>query len=62
MLEDTTGVRLLVLKEILLRDTHRQALRDRSKRMEPYQEKHLSYVMWWTKELKDVSWEEAFRR
>ncbi|MGI8384169.1 DUF3291 domain-containing protein [Robertmurraya sp. P23] len=41
---------------------HHQALRDRSKWMEPYQEQHLSYVVWWTKELKDVSWEEAFKR
>jgi hypothetical protein len=41
---------------------HKEALRDRSKWMEPYQEKHLSYVVWWTEELKDVSWEEAFKR
>jgi len=41
---------------------HRQALRDRSKWMEPYQEKHLSYVVWWTEKQKDVSWEEAFKR
>ncbi|MCI2256141.1 DUF3291 domain-containing protein [Domibacillus sp. PGB-M46] len=41
---------------------HRDALRDRSKWMEPYQEKHLSYVVWWTEKLKDVSWEEAFKR
>lgn len=41
---------------------HRQALQDRSKWMEPYQEKHLSYVMWWTENLRDVSWEEAFKR
>ncbi|KKK36824.1 hypothetical protein WQ57_17350 [Mesobacillus campisalis] len=41
---------------------HRQALQDRSKWMEPYQEKHLSYVVWWTKQLKDVSWQEAFKR
>jgi hypothetical protein len=30
--------------------------------MEPYQEKHLSYVVWWTEEVKDVSWQEAFKR
>jgi len=41
---------------------HRQALRDRRKWMEPYQEKHLSYVVWWTDKVKDVSWEEAFKR
>jgi Domain of unknown function (DUF3291) len=41
---------------------HKQALRDRSKWMEPYKEKHLSYVVWWAEELKDVSWEEAFKR
>jgi Domain of unknown function (DUF3291) len=41
---------------------HRQALRDRSKWMEPYAEKHLSYVVWWTERVKDVSWQEAFKR
>lgn len=41
---------------------HRQALRDRSKWMEPYPEKHLSYIVWWTEKVKDVSWEEAFKR
>lgn len=41
---------------------HRQALRDRSKWMEPYQEKHLSYVVWWTEKINDVSWEEASKR
>jgi hypothetical protein len=41
---------------------HSQALRNRSRWMEPYQEKHLSYVVWWTEKVKDVSWEEAFRR
>ncbi|MCM3569811.1 DUF3291 domain-containing protein [Neobacillus mesonae] len=41
---------------------HREALRDRSKWMEPYQEKHLSYVLWWTEKLQDISWEEAFKR
>ncbi len=41
---------------------HRQALRDRSKWMDPYQEKHLSYVVWWTEKVKDVSWKEAFKR
>jgi hypothetical protein len=41
---------------------HRQAMRNRSKWMEPYQEKHLSYVVWWTETVKDVSWHEAFNR
>jgi hypothetical protein len=41
---------------------HSQALRNRSKWMEPYQEGHLSHVVWWTDEVKDVSWEEAFKR
>ncbi|RLQ92262.1 DUF3291 domain-containing protein [Falsibacillus albus] len=41
---------------------HRQALRDRSKWMQPYQETHLSYVMWWTEMVKDVTWKEAFKR
>ncbi|MCC3359283.1 DUF3291 domain-containing protein [Bacillus sp. REN16] len=41
---------------------HSQALRNRNKWMEPNQEKHLSYVMWWTEKVKDVSWEEAFKR
>lgn len=41
---------------------HSQALRNRSKWMQPYEEKHLSYVVWWTEIVKDVSWEEAFNR
>ncbi|MEH7418851.1 DUF3291 domain-containing protein [Neobacillus drentensis] len=41
---------------------HSQALRNRSRWVEPYQEKHLSYVVWWTESVKDVSWEEAFKR
>jgi hypothetical protein len=41
---------------------HREALRDRGKWMEPYQEKHQSYVVWWTEKLQDVTWEEAFKR
>ncbi|WHY03271.1 DUF3291 domain-containing protein [Neobacillus sp. DY30] len=41
---------------------HRQALRDRNKWMESYQEKHLPYVVWWTEKVKDVSWQEAFKR
>ncbi|MEH7072604.1 DUF3291 domain-containing protein [Neobacillus drentensis] len=41
---------------------HSQALRNRGRWMEPYQEKHLSYVVWWTEQVKDVSWEEAFMR
>ncbi|MFC0023987.1 DUF3291 domain-containing protein [Neobacillus cucumis] len=41
---------------------HMQALRDRSSWIEPYPDKHLSYVVWWTEMVKGVSWEEAFRR
>ncbi|MES9685014.1 DUF3291 domain-containing protein [Gottfriedia acidiceleris] len=41
---------------------HKQALKDRSKWMESYKEKHLSYVVWWTEKQSDVSWEEAFKR
>ncbi|WP_338452795.1 DUF3291 domain-containing protein [Niallia oryzisoli] len=41
---------------------HSQALRNRSRWIEPYQEKHLSYVVWWTEKVTDVSWEEAFKR
>nr|WP_106779478.1 DUF3291 domain-containing protein [Lysinibacillus timonensis] len=41
---------------------HKQALRDRSKWIEPYPEKHLSYVVWWTEKVRDVSWKEAFNR
>ncbi|WP_144509705.1 DUF3291 domain-containing protein [Bacillus sp. FJAT-22090] len=41
---------------------HRQALRDRNKWMKQYPEKHLSYIMWWTENVKDVFWEEAFNR
>lgn len=41
---------------------HSQALRNRNRWMEPYQEKHLSYVVWWTENVEDVSWEEAFKR
>ncbi|ULT59461.1 DUF3291 domain-containing protein [Neobacillus drentensis] len=41
---------------------HRQALQARSRWIEPYPEKHLSYVVWWTEMVSDVSWEEAFRR
>ncbi|MEH7380947.1 DUF3291 domain-containing protein [Bacillus sp. JJ1533] len=41
---------------------HSQALRNRSRWMEPYQEKHLPYVLWWTEKVKDVSWEEALTR
>jgi hypothetical protein len=41
---------------------HSQALQNRSKWMETYEEKHLSYVVWWTKDVKDVSWEEAFKK
>lgn len=41
---------------------HMQALKNRSRWMEPYPNKHQSYVVWWTEMVKDVSWEEAFRR
>ncbi|MGX9134662.1 DUF3291 domain-containing protein [Rummeliibacillus sp. JY-2-4R] len=41
---------------------HRQALRDSNKWMVPYQEKHLSYVVWWTEKSKDTSWKDAFKR
>jgi hypothetical protein len=41
---------------------HSQALKNRSNWVEPYQEKHLSYVVWWTEKVKDVSWEESFKR
>ncbi|NWQ43431.1 DUF3291 domain-containing protein [Bacillus sp. EB106-08-02-XG196] len=41
---------------------HSQAMRDRSKWIESYPEKHLSYVVWWTEKVKDVSWQEAFKR
>ncbi|MCZ8532674.1 DUF3291 domain-containing protein [Psychrobacillus psychrodurans] len=41
---------------------HLQALRDRNKWIEIYPEKHLSYVVWWTEKVKDVSWEDAFKR
>ena len=41
---------------------HRQALRERSKWVASYPEKHLPYVLWWAENLKDVSWKEAFNR
>ncbi|MDQ6598241.1 DUF3291 domain-containing protein [Bacillus salipaludis] len=41
---------------------HMQALHDRSRWIESYPEKHPSYVVWWTEMVRDVSWEEAFRR
>lgn len=41
---------------------HKQALRDRNKWIEPHQEKQPTYVLWWTAKVKDVSWEEAFKR
>ncbi|MDQ0971416.1 hypothetical protein QFZ31_001294 [Neobacillus niacini] len=53
---------LLGLYRFTYSGKHRQAMRDRSKWMEPYQEKHLSYVVWWTEQVKDVSWQEAFKR
>jgi hypothetical protein len=41
---------------------HKQALRDRSKWIEPQQEKQPTYVVWWTEKVTDVSWKEAFKR
>ncbi len=41
---------------------HKQAIRDKNKWIEPYQEKQPTYVVWWTERVKDVSWEEAFMR
>ncbi|MCA1057483.1 DUF3291 domain-containing protein [Rossellomorea aquimaris] len=41
---------------------HSQALRNRNKWMEPDYGKHFSYVAWWTEKVKDVSWDEAFKR
>jgi hypothetical protein len=41
---------------------HSQALRNRSRWMEPCEENHLSYVVWWAEKVKGVSWEEAFKR
>jgi hypothetical protein len=53
---------LLGLYRFTYSGQHRQAMRDRSKWMQPYQEKHLSYVLWWTEKVKDVSWQEASKR
>jgi hypothetical protein len=41
---------------------HKQALRDRNKWIEPHPEKQSTYVVWWTETVKDVSWEESFKR
>lgn len=41
---------------------HKRALRDRSKWIESHQEKQPSYVVWWTDSVKEVSWEEAYKR
>ncbi|GGH74948.1 hypothetical protein GCM10010978_14300 [Compostibacillus humi] len=30
--------------------------------MERNRENHRSYVVWWTKKLEDIIWEEAFKR
>jgi hypothetical protein len=53
---------LLALFRFTYSGKHSQALRNRSRWMEPYQEEHRSYVVWWTEKVKDVSWEEAFKR
>ncbi|UTE76855.1 DUF3291 domain-containing protein [Rossellomorea sp. KS-H15a] len=41
---------------------HSQALRNRNNWMESHDGNHSSYVIWWTEKVKDVSWEEAFKR
>jgi Domain of unknown function (DUF3291) len=41
---------------------HSQALRNRSRWMETYEEKHLPYIVWWTETVNEVSWEVAFER
>lgn len=41
---------------------HLQALRNRSKWMEPYLNKNLSYCVWWSENKRDVSWKEAYKR
>jgi hypothetical protein len=53
---------LLGLYRFTYSGKHKQAMRDRSKWMESYQEKHIPYVVWWTENVKDVSWQEAFKR
>lgn len=41
---------------------HKQAIRDRHKWVESYHKKQPTYVVWWTENIKEVSWEEAFKR
>jgi hypothetical protein len=41
---------------------HMQALQNRSKWIEAHQGKRPTYVVWWSEQVKDVSWEEAFKR
>jgi hypothetical protein len=41
---------------------HKKAIRDRNKWIETHQDKQPTYVVWWTEKVKDVSWEEAFKR
>jgi hypothetical protein len=41
---------------------HKQALRDRGKWIDSHEEKQPTYVLWWADKVKDVSWEEAFKR
>jgi hypothetical protein len=41
---------------------HKQAIQNRIEWIEPYPEKQPTYVLWWTEKIKDVSWEEAYRR
>ncbi|ALC91726.1 hypothetical protein AM500_19520 [Bacillus sp. FJAT-18017] len=69
--EETKGYPVLTLTvwknlDALYRFTysgkHSQALRNRSRWVEQYQEKHFPYVVWWSENVKDVSWEEAFKR
>lgn len=41
---------------------HSQALRNKKKWMDTSQKGHGTYIIWWTEKVKDVTWEEAFKR
>lgn len=41
---------------------HQRALRNRHQWFDTHQGKRPSYVVWWTEEVADVSWEEAYKR
>lgn len=41
---------------------HKQALRDRNKWIDHHPDKQPTYVLWWTENVNDVSWEEASKR